>query len=186
MRRREIAAFALLPWVGAQATEGDAFAELLREGRCAVLFRHAQTVSGIGDPPGFRLDTCSTQRTLNDAGRSQSQRIGEWFASRQLRPSAVRSSAWCRCKDTAQLAFGAADVWPPLNSTFDDSALSPAATALLREALRAIPINGFEVWVTHQVNITALTAEFVQMGAGVLVDAGGAVRARLMASATGR
>lgn len=179
MRRREIAALALLPWVGARAAEGDAFARLLREGRCAVLFRHGQTVAGIGDPPGFRLDSCSTQRNLNDAGRAQSRRIGEWFLARQLRPLAVRSSAWCRCKDTAQLAFGAADVWPPLNSTFDDSALSPAATALLREALRTIPANSFEVWVTHQVNITALTGEFAQMGEGVLVDAGGAVRARL-------
>lgn len=183
MRRREIAALALLPWVGAQAAQGDAFAGLLREGRCAVLFRHGQTVSGIGDPPGFRLDTCSTQRNLNDAGRAQSRRIGEWFAARQLRPLAVRSSAWCRCKDTAQLAFGKAEVWQPLNSTFDDSALSPAATALLRETLRAIPADGFEVWVTHQVNISALTGDFASMGEGVLVDARGAVRARFTAPA---
>ena len=179
MRRREIAGLALLPWMGATAAVDDAFSTALRQGGCVVLFRHARTVPGIGDPAGFRLDTCSGQRNLNDAGRAQARRIGEWFSERQLRPRAVRSSAWCRCKDTAQLAFGSVEVWPPLNSTFDDSALSPAATAKLRDALRALPPSGFEVWVTHQVNITALTGDFASMGEGVLVDRGGVVRARL-------
>ena len=195
MRRRDLGALALFPWFGAHAaptaptaptapaTDDDAIAAALRDGRCAILFRHGLTVSGIGDPPGFRLDACSTQRNLNDDGRAQARRIGEWFASRKLRPLAVRTSAWCRCRETAELAFGKADHWPPLNSTFDDSALSPAATAQLREALRSIPANGFEVWVTHQVNITALTGEFARMGEGVLVDATGAVRGRLSAPA---
>lgn len=183
MRRRDLGALALLPWIGAHAAADDAIAAALREGRCAILFRHGLTASGIGDPPGFRLDACSTQRNLNDDGRAQARRIGEWFASNRLRPLAVRSSAWCRCRETAELAFGKAELWQPLDSTFDDSALSPAATARLREALRAIPARGFEVWVTHQVNITALTGESARMGEGVLVDATGAVRGRLTAPA---
>ena len=178
MRRRELGALALLPWLGAHAADGDAVAGTLREGRCVMLFRHGQTVSGIGDPPGFRLDTCSTQRNLNEAGRMQARAIGAWFASQALRPLAVRTSAWCRCKETAELAFGRAEVWQPLNSTFDDSALSPAATQRLREALSAVPAKAFEVWVTHQVNITALTGVFPQMGEAMLVDAAGTVRAR--------
>ncbi|UST55229.1 histidine phosphatase family protein [Comamonadaceae bacterium OTU4NAUVB1] len=178
MRRRELAGLALLPWVDARAAGDEAFPRAVRQGGCAVVFRHAQTVAGIGDPPGFALASCATQRNLNDEGRAQARRIGEWFASHGLRPAAVRSSAWCRCQDTARLAFGASDVWAPLNSTFDDAALSPAATARLREALRAIPATGFEVWVTHQVNITALTGRFAASGEGFVVDAAGAVRAQ--------
>lgn len=178
MRRREVTALALLPWVGAEAADDDAFARAVREGGCAVVFRHAQTVSGIGDPPGFRLDRCGTQRNLSEEGRAQARRIGEWFTARRLKPLAVRSSAWCRCKDTAQLAFGGAEPWPPLNSTFNDAALSPAATARLREALRALPTQGFEVWVTHQVNISALTGRFASSGEAFVVDATGSVRAQ--------
>ena len=111
MRRRDLGALALLPWLGAHAADDDALAAALREGRCAILLRHGQTVPGIGDPPGFRLDTCGTQRNLNDDGRAQARRIGAWFASQKLRPRAVRSSAWCRCKETAELAFGKAEVW---------------------------------------------------------------------------
>ncbi|MGF6525933.1 histidine phosphatase family protein [Variovorax sp. PvP013] len=178
MRRRELAGMALLPWVGARAAEDDAFLRAVRGGGCAVVFRHGQTVPGIGDPPGFALAACATQRNLNDEGRAQARRIGEWFAGHGLRPLAVRSSAWCRCQDTARLAFGAVEMWSPLNSTFDDAALSPAATARLREALRAIPATGFEVWVTHQVNISALTGRFAASGEGFVVDAAGAVRAQ--------
>ena len=178
MRRRELAGLALLPWVTARAADDTAFLRAVREGGCAVVLRHAQTVAGIGDPPGFALESCVTQRNLNDEGRAQARRIGEWFAGHGLRPVAVRSSVWCRCQDTARLAFGAVEVWPPLNSTFDDAALSSAATARLREALRAIPAAGFEVWVTHQVNITALTGRFAASGEGFVVDAAGAVRAQ--------
>ena len=57
-----------------QANEATAFARLVAQGACAVLIRHAQTESGIGDPPGYRLDNCSSQRQLSAAGRAQSER----------------------------------------------------------------------------------------------------------------
>ena len=177
MQRRRLAGLALLPLMPSFAAVGQTAdpTETLRRGGCAVLLRHASTTSGIGDPPGFRLDSCSTQRNLSDEGRAQAQRIGAWFAARQLRPAAVRTSAWCRCRDTAQLGFGQALHWSPLDSTFENRSLSPAATQALRSALAALPAGGFEVWVTHQVNITALTGEFSSMGQGLLVDASGGV-----------
>ena len=174
MLRRQLAGLALLPLFGAEAQAAD-LEEILRRGRCAVLLRHASTTPGIGDPPGFTLDQCSTQRNLSDGGRAQAKRIGTWFEARQLRPAAVRTSAWCRCRDTAQLAFGQALHWAPLDSTFEDRKLSPAATQSLRSALAALPAGGFEVWVTHQVNITALTGEFSSMGQGLIVDVTGRV-----------
>jgi hypothetical protein len=156
----------------------DAMAERLRAGRCAVLWRHAQTTSGVGDPPGFRLDRCDTQRNLSDAGRAQARAAGEWFRSRGLRPRTVRSSAWCRCRDTAQLAFGAHELWAPLNSSFGNAQVAPENRKLLLEGLARIPAGAFEVWVTHQVNITAFTGESVAMGAAVVVDRAGQVMAR--------
>lgn len=153
-------------------------AERLRAGGCAVLLRHARTTPGVGDPAGFQLETCSTQRNLSDEGRAQSRAIGAWFRGAQLRPRAVRSSAWCRCRDTAVLAFGAYEPWAPLNSTFGAGADAAPATQLLRNTLARIPKSTFEVWVTHQVNITGLTGESAAMGEGLVVDRAGRTVAR--------
>ena len=62
----------------------------LREPGAIVLIRHAQTVSGIGDPAHFRLDDCSTQRNLSQEGLAQSARFGRWLVSHGLRPKRVR------------------------------------------------------------------------------------------------
>ncbi|RZL90884.1 MAG: histidine phosphatase family protein [Variovorax sp.] len=180
LTRRELAVLALSPWFGvaAQAQAEAPVLALLRAGGCAVLLRHGQTDPGVGDPPGFRLGDCASQRNLSPEGRAQSVRIGDWFRARRLQPTTVRSSAWCRCIDTAELAWGRHALWSPLNSTFDDRALEPAAVDAMRTALASLPRARFEVWVTHQVNITALTGDFVSMGEAVLVGAGGAVLGR--------
>ncbi|MEW6479640.1 MAG: histidine phosphatase family protein [Pseudomonadota bacterium] len=159
-RRRLLAACALLP-LGAQADER--FWSLLREGGCVVLMRHAQTVAGVGDPPGFRLGDCRTQRNLSDEGREQARRVGEAFRQQGIVLSQVRSSAWCRCTDTADLAFGRHQVWPAINSFFRNN----SGEAQTREVLKAaISVRTPENWmlVTHQVNISALTGEFPAMG----------------------
>ena len=174
MLRRQLAGLALLPLWGARAQAQD-LAQSIRRGGCAVLLRHAITDPGIGDPAGFTLERCSSQRNLSEEGRAQAKRIGAWFEARRLKPAVVRTSAWCRCRDTAQLAWGQALHWSPLDSTFDNRRLAPAATQALRAALAALPAGGFEVWVTHQVNITALTGEFSSMGQGLLVDSAGRV-----------
>lgn len=162
-----------------QAASADAETRL-RAGGCVLLLRHAQTVPGIGDPPEFQLGRCETQRNLSDAGRAQAQRIGHWLGTRQLVPRAVRSSAWCRCTDTAQLALGTHEVWPALNSAFGDRLDQPDASATLRAALQRLPVRQFEVWVTHQVNITALTREVPAMGEGLVVDGQARVIARTL------
>jgi phosphohistidine phosphatase SixA len=143
----------------------------LREGAAAVLLRHALTEPGIGDPPGYRLGACSTQRQLSAEGRVQAQRIGAWFAARGLRPARVRSSAWCRCLDTGTLAFGSAAPWPALNSFFDDRSVEAGQSAAMHEALARIERGRFEVWVTHQVNIIAFIGEGAAMGGAWVVRA---------------
>lgn len=164
--------------VGLPAHAIDRAGALLRQGGCAVLLRHAQTEPGIGDPPGFVLGQCATQRKLSEAGRADAKRIGRWFAERGLVPSEVKSSAWCRCTDTADLAFRRHRVWPALYSTFGDRLPQPDQTGPLREALMALPAGRFEVWVTHQVNVTALTGEAPAMGEAFIVDRQGKIRFR--------
>ena len=159
---------------GAWAQVETEEARLLRMGACVVVLRHAQTDPGVGDPPGFDLAQCRTQRNLSEPGRAQARRIGEWFSTRQLQPRAVQSSPWCRCKETADLAFGRHSVLPALASTFGGSGnTQPDQTQVLRTLLMAVPPGQFEVWVTHQVNITALTGESSSMGEAIIVGSKG-------------
>lgn len=147
-------------------------AALLRAGACVLMLRHSQTDAGIGDPPHFQLNQCSTQRNLSDEGRAQSRRIAQWFAAQKLVVSRVQSSAWCRCKDTATLAFGRFDLLPALNSSFDNPSSAAAQTDVLRERLKGIPAGQFEVWVTHQVNISSMTGEGPAMGEAFVIKTG--------------
>jgi broad specificity phosphatase PhoE len=93
----------MLQPTGAHAGNGIAL-EALRSGG-ALLLRHALTEPGIGDPPGFRLDDCSTQRNLSAGGRAQARAAGETLRAREVKIDAVYSSAWCRCIDTAKEMF---------------------------------------------------------------------------------
>ena len=162
-------AVSALPTLGSQAQSPPDLAALLREGGCVLMLRHAQTEPGIGDPPNFQLSQCNTQRNLSEEGRTQSRRIRQWLATHKLIASSVQSSAWCRCKDTATLAFGSYDLLPALNSTFDNSNSQSTQTEALQERLRTARAGQFEVWVTHQVNISALTGEGPAMGEAFVV-----------------
>jgi phosphohistidine phosphatase SixA len=136
-----------------------------------LLMRHAQTDPGVGDPPGFVLGQCATQRNLSAEGRAQARALGARLAAAGLRPGAIRSSRWCRCLHTGdEVAAGlggaalATTPWPALDSTFDDRSREPAQSAALRERLATLRGPGFELWVTHQVNISALTSAATSMG----------------------
>jgi phosphohistidine phosphatase SixA len=162
------------------ATENDhaELAKLWRREGGALLVRHAVTESGLGDPPGFVLGQCSTQRNLSGAGRQASRAMGAWMQAQQFKPDAVLSSQWCRCQDTARLALGAFEDWPALNSTFDGQGDPNAQQKALRARLLAMPKGQREVWVTHQVIMTALTGAYPEMGEGFLVDRQGRLLAR--------
>src|SRR5437870_4371280 len=104
------------PW----AIADDAAAwERLRHGAYVILMRHASTEAGQGDPKDFRLGDCSTQRNLSETGREEARRVGERFRRERIRVHKVYTSPWCRCRETAMLAFGQAEDWEPLSSTFD-------------------------------------------------------------------
>ena len=167
--------------VRAQPERKATAAELLRLWRQsggALLIRHAATESGLGDPAGFTLGQCRTQRNLSDAGKQASQVFGAWLQAQNFKPDAVLSSQWCRCQDTARLAFGQFEDWPALNSTFAGQGDPAAQQKALLARLRVLPQGRTEVWVTHQVNMTGLTGAYPSMGEGFLVDRQGRLLAR--------
>ena len=108
----------LLLWAVPAAAQDEPWA-LLRQGGHVVLLRHATTTAGVGDPAEMRLEDCSTQRNLSEEGREQARRIGEGFRQFRVPVEQVMSSQWCRCIETAGLAFGGSvEVWPALNNLF--------------------------------------------------------------------
>lgn len=171
---RSLLALALLAGgLAPAAWAGDAWAELAKPGSI-VLFRHA-TAPGVGDPAGFRLYDCTTQRNLDDKGRAEARKLGDEFRQRKIEVGAVYMSQWCRTKETAQLAFGASlpREEPAFNSFFGQSAAKrEAQTHKARQLLDRWTGPGTLVVVTHQVNITALTGEGAASAEGVVVRRG--------------
>ena len=89
----------------------------IQEGNKIILIRHASAPGG-GDPVGFKIKDCSTQRNLDQIGIEQSIYIGKLFKKKLIPIDKVLSSQWCRCKDTAKFAFGDYKEFSALNSTF--------------------------------------------------------------------
>jgi Histidine phosphatase superfamily (branch 1) len=90
----------------AAADDAALWAALAAGGKVVVL-RHAAAPGPQqgreGDPPGFRLDDCSTQRNLSDFGRQQAAKLGEEFRAHGVVVGKVMASPWCRAIDTANL-----------------------------------------------------------------------------------
>lgn len=137
----------------------------LQRGGAILVMRHAATSAGSsGDPPGFQLYNCSTQRNLSDEGREQAARLGQALQAAGVRFSTVMSSEWCRAFDTAQLVFGTIPAaWDALNYTFpDDKALLKARTQARNVALGWRGPDNLAL-VTHTNNVLALTGKSAAM-----------------------
>lgn len=141
----------------------------LREGRAVLLLRHA-TAPGVGDPPGFVLGNCATQRNLNDAGRLEAQRWGDLLRQKGISRPRVLSSRWCRALETAeQMGLATAEPLPVLDSFFAQSDRRTGQTAALRQLVNSLPETPPVVLITHQVNITALTGVVPRSGEGLIL-----------------
>ena len=155
----------------ALADEAAAWAALKKGGHVAFI-RHEATEAGLGDPPGYRLDDCATQRNLSETGREAAKRLGVRLRAEGVAIDKVYTSPWCRCRDTATLAFGQADDWDALASFFDDRASEPKLTERVRNRVGTYSTRkpkGTVVMVTHHVNIQALTHQAVGQGEIVVV-----------------
>jgi broad specificity phosphatase PhoE len=132
----------------------------LRRGGLVLLMRHGAAGPGLGDPAGYRLNDCSTQRNLTEEGREEARRIGKRLAREKVPIARVYTSPWCRCRETAMLAFGLAEDWEPLSSAFDFPQREAEFTERVRKRIAGYGNRnpgGNIVMVTHNVNIAALT-----------------------------
>ncbi len=141
-----------------------------RQAGAIILFRHANA-PGVGDPSGFNIKDCATQRNLDEAGRAQARAIGAALKRQGVQVGAAFASQWCRTLETARLAVAPLPVReePSFNSFFQDRGVEPTQTEAALKVLRAWRGPGTLVVVTHQVNISALTGVFTASGEGVVL-----------------
>jgi len=111
--------------------------ERLADGRHVLLMRHAYA-PGVGDPAGYALDRCDTQRQLDAQGRAQAVRIGRWLGEQGVARARVLSSIWCRCRQTAELlALGTVEIESSLASFFDQPGRAAASNRALQNFIAA-------------------------------------------------
>ena len=143
-----------------------------QDGDKIILIRHAKAPGG-GDPEGFKIRDCKTQRNLNETGIIQSKKIGKLFKEKKIKIDLVLSSQWCRCKDTSRYAFKNFREFSALNSTF-----SPPYDKNEKEQLKELRNfvskwngkGGNLVLVTHYVVILAMTGQAPSSGEIVITD----------------
>jgi broad specificity phosphatase PhoE len=151
---------AAAPWAPAQDKEKPlpslaAVLPELQRGGLVIYFRHAAT-----DPTGAKDDVadlarCQTQRNLSAEGRKQASGIGKAMRDLRIPIGAVASSPFCRCKDTAQLAFGKFAVERDLFFAIHAGAAETARLSVaLRRMLATPPAAGTNaVIVAHTANL---------------------------------
>ena len=146
--------------------------KIAQEGDKIILIRHSLAPGG-GDPAGFKVNDCKTQRNLNRTGINQSKKIGKLFKKNKVPVDQVLSSQWCRCKDTAKYAFGNFKEFTALNSTFQSPYDQNEAKQLkdLYAFVNDWNSNGKNlVLVTHYSIITAVTNAVPSSGELVITD----------------
>ncbi|MEO6022805.1 MAG: histidine phosphatase family protein [Burkholderiales bacterium] len=144
------------PALSVQAAD-DPLWERLQKGGLVILMRNSAVDEGLGDPKGYKVGDCTTQLTLTDKGRAEAKMIGQNFKQRKIPIKQVLTSQFCRAKETAELAFGKADVWEPLNSFYDKPERKSEQTRLLHQRMENPPADSNLVLVTHGYNITSAT-----------------------------
>ena len=127
----------------------------LEDGGKLIFIRHAYA-PGNGDPAGFNLNDCSTQRNLSDEGRKQAQRIGEFFTKNKIEIDKVLSSEWCRCKETAKIAFKNYSTNSFLNSFYSSkfSKNKDKQVKAFNYYIKNLEIEKNLIFVTHYVFIS--------------------------------
>ena len=151
--------------MGAVADERDAWAALVN-GSHVALVRHGNAPPGYGDPPGFKIDDCATQRNLDELGRAQARAVGEAFRQHGVQVDKILSSPLCRCLETARLmALG------PVESVLAvaSSDRSPEGLPALKQMVANWRGPGTLVLVTHAFTVRALVGIMPEQAETVVV-----------------
>ena len=145
-----------------------------------IFLRHA-LAPGNGDPVDFIKEDCSTQRNLNDEGRSQARLLGDYLKKSNIRFSEILTSEWCRCIDTAkELDLGQWETFSGLNSFFQGHEKKYHVMDKLWKKIDSLNFSDLVLFVTHQVVITEITGEVPRSGEMVLYNSITKKKSRLM------
>ena len=127
----------------------------LEDGGKLIFIRHAYA-PGSGDPNNFNLNDCSTQRNLSEDGRKQAKYIGEFFIKNKIKIDKVLSSEWCRCTETAKIAFKSFSTNNFLNSFYSPKYKKNKVKQVdaLKDYTKKFRNNGNLVLITHYVLIS--------------------------------
>ena len=129
----------------------------LKEGEKLIFIRHAYA-PGSGDPDNFNLNDCSTQRNLSKEGQRQAEYIGKFFKNNKVKIDEVLSSEWCRCKETAKIAFNNFSTNSFLNSFYSSKFAKnkDKQVKALKEYIKKFESDKNLVLVTHYVLISEI------------------------------
>ena len=127
----------------------------LKKGGKLIFIRHAYAPGG-GDPENFDINNCDTQRNLSKQGRDQAKKIGNFFKENDVPIFKVFSSEWCRCKETAELAFTNFMTKDFLNSFFSTKFASNRNKQMfdLKNYVEKFKGNENLIFVTHYIVIS--------------------------------
>ena len=129
----------------------------LEDGGKLIFIRHAYA-PGSGDPDNFNLNDCSTQRNLSKEGQRQAEYIGEFFRNNKVKIDKVLSSEWCRCKETAKIAFKNFSTNSFLNSFYSSKFAKnkDKQVKALKEYIKKFKSDKNLVLITHYVLISEI------------------------------
>lgn len=182
---KNILALVLLVLPAVASSQNIALVERLQQGGLNIFIRHAITPgtdSSKYNPPGERPGDCSSgSRQLNEEGREQSRLIGKKIKELNIPIGEVYSSRFCRCEETAKLAF---DKYTSVEWLV---ARPGVYQPQLDKELKSIPSTGFftkiptgknNVFVGHHVTFTSgiLSSDFpvvrLAEGEAVVIEPG--------------
>tara|TARA_B100000965_G_scaffold324421_1_gene286372 strand:- start:119 stop:667 length:549 start_codon:yes stop_codon:yes gene_type:complete len=169
---RKLASIAFLILFCASPTFSDEkILNSLYEGGKIIFIRHA-IAPGNGDPTDFKINDCSTQRNLSQSGIDQSKLIGLFFKENNIKIDKVFSSEWCRCKDTAEIAFKNYKTFKALNSFYDPKFVENEKKQIkdLKKFIKEWDSDKNIIFVTHYVVILSLLNMGVSSGEIVVAD----------------
>ncbi|MCA9403067.1 MAG: histidine phosphatase family protein [Candidatus Omnitrophica bacterium] len=168
----DIVVHRFLPVQAAERLTPEQVRDYLAQPGVHMLMRHAYA-PGTGDPEHLDIQDCSTQRNLNDQGRSQAMSLGKELHRFGIHFHKIYTSQWCRCKETARLLKHDVPLeeLTDLNSIWNlDREHVEGQTRRLREFIASRPPGVPLLFVTHQANILALTEVGVASGQSVLIE----------------
>jgi len=149
----------------------DLILNSLKEGKKIIFIRHA-IAPGNGDPDNFNINDCETQRNLSEEGIEQSKNIGIFFEENKIKIDKILSSEWCRCKDTAKIAFNNFETFDSLNSFYDEKFAQNEDIQIqnLKKYIKSWKSDKNLILVTHFVVISSILNVGISSGEMIISD----------------